>query len=207
MEDYIADQKYGAAGYNFNNNADNALRPIGAAIVFNEMGGDDGTKWDYTLRFNSSNVPATDTTIDIFTRNVDQLFYNSIYTYAGYSGFIQLQSWLDQGIMQHIIFNVWNTDDSNDIEVDYDQFIEQTEMYSKGIFMFPTAAYNQDDYWNFFGAAFPFFLFIMFCYPIITVLSILVEEKQSKIKEGMFSIYMNWELSIAKNQYFVNYKE
>lgn len=60
-----------------------------------------------------------------------------------------------------------------------------TKDYSKGMFMFPTQSYSEGTYWTFVGNVFPFVLFIMFCYPVISVLSVLIEEKESKIKESV----------------------
>eukprot|EP01084_Bolivina_argentea_P269163 457388_1 len=176
LNDYITDAKYGNTGYNFNNTNSDATRPIGAAIVFNTIGDNNGMDWEYTFRFNSSVIPQTDTLIDKFTRNIDQLYYQSAGKYLEFSGFIQLQNWLDQAIMEYMV-NISNAN--------MDTLNIMSKEYSKGLFMFPTKSYEESTYWNYIGQTFPFILFIMFCYPIITVLSILVEEKRSKIKEGM----------------------
>eukprot|EP01084_Bolivina_argentea_P269164 457390_1 len=176
LNDYITDAKYGNTGYNFNNTNSDATRPIGAAIVFNTIGDNNGMDWEYTFRFNSSVIPQTDTLIDKFTRNIDQLYYQSAGKYLEFSGFIQLQNWLDQAIMEYMV-NISNAN--------MDTLNIMSKEYSKGLFMFPTKSYEESTYWNYIGQTFPFILFIMFCYPIITVLSILIEEKQSKIKEGM----------------------
>eukprot|EP01083_Nonionella_stella_P193084 713453_1 len=183
LEDYVTDSAYGNTGYNFDNTKRGSTRPIGAAIVFEETGGDDGITWEYTLRFNSSYIPATKTIIDKFTRNVDLLYFQSVLKYLELSGFIPLQNWIDQAITKHIIQH-HNAQDPNHT-ISQAHLNSMTTEYSKGLFMFPTAKYQQSNFWNTVGGFFSFFLFIMFCYPVITVVSILVEEKQTKIKEGM----------------------
>ena len=132
--------------------------------MFTETGGDDGKTWSYTLRFNSSVVPSTDTEVDIFTRSNEAL-------------------WLDEGIMAFAIEQEYG--DSEVYESRMSELKAKTSEYSKGVFQFASYPYKQDNFWAIAGGLFGFFLFIMFSYPLVTVISILVEEKRSKIKEGM----------------------
>eukprot|EP01084_Bolivina_argentea_P142149 249724_1 len=182
LEDYTKESKYGSTGYNLENTAERASRPVGAAIVFDSTGGDNGLEWHYTFRFNSSDVPTTEIQVDKFTRNHWSLYQETIYNYLDWSGFVQLQNWIDEGIMQYILETTY---EGQELEDKMDRFEFYTTQYDKGVFQFATAEYAKGDYWDAVGSQFPFFCFIMFCYPIITVLSILVQEKQTKIKEGM----------------------
>lgn len=52
-------------------------------------------------------------------------------------------------------------------------------------FWFPTAAYQEDDYWSAMQYTFFFFTLIQFIYPINLNVSSLVEEKAARIAEGM----------------------
>eukprot|EP01083_Nonionella_stella_P063289 164447_1 len=184
LEDYIASPKYGNPGFNFENTNPNATRPIGAAIVFNKIGdASNGLQWKYTLRVNMSLVPSTATSVDIFERNVNQLYAKSLFFYVEQSAFIQLQTWIDESIME---FTIRSSGNDNETVSDLLHLLyEYTTQYSKGVFMFPTRGYVQDLYWYYIGPVFGFYLFIMFCYPITEVLTILVDEKAKKIKETL----------------------
>merc|ERR1719295_1658548 len=185
LEDYITSSVYGDAGFTFANDADNgAQRPIGAAIVFTETGGDDGKTWAYKLRFNSTSTPSTeDGGVDKFTRNNGALYEAGLKLYLESSAFPWLQTWIDEGIMEHVIEQEYG--DSAEYELKMAELTAKTNEYSKGVFQFASYPYKEDNFWLFAGGLFGFFLFIMFSYPLITVISILVEEKRSKIKEGM----------------------
>ena len=118
------------------------------------------------------------------------LYTQSLYYYTEYSGFIQLQNWLDESIMEYMIrYGKYNnnneTNNEETINKLMNKFTSFTKEYSKGIFMFATYPYLNDNYWVFIGQIFGFFLFIMFCYPITEILSILVDEKAKKIKEQL----------------------
>ena len=188
LEDYIDSSEYGSPGFTFENDNPDAYRPIGAAIIFEETGGDNGLTWKYKLRFNSSIVPPTETPIDIFTKNNEEVYDRGLRFYLQQSAAINLQNWLDEAIMELIVNDQYEGDAMLGDKLD--ELTSKTTEYSKGLFQFPSYPYEVDQYWTFVGTQFPFFLFIMFCYPIITVVSILVEEKRSKIKEGMYDCYM-----------------
>eukprot|EP01084_Bolivina_argentea_P053201 97672_1 len=142
LEDYIASSIYSNPGYNFENTIENATRPIGAAIVFNNIGDLSGFKWDYKLRVNMSSIPSTKDSINIFERNYNTLYAMGMYYYMEYSGFIQLQTWIDESIMEYMIrYGQYNNNSNNNNNNDtinnlLNKFYSFTRDYSKGSFMF-----------------------------------------------------------------------
>ena len=190
LEEYVRDDLYGAAGYNFENDAANgALRPVAAAIVFKSVS-DDGKIWDYSLRFNQSRVPYTWSEneyriVDRVTKDGSSLESQSRDQYL-WSGFLNVQGMLDTAITQYIAIDV------NDYP-----YINQTYLanFIKGSFVFPFTSYKTDYYWLIMQVPFVVFAGIMFIYPVIQIISVLVTEKSSKIKEGMkmYVTYFSYE--------------
>merc|ERR1719461_2163803 len=56
---------------------------------------------------------------------------------------------------------------------------------TKGFWAFPVGRYETDDFWSTLQPLFVFFILISFVYPFSQIVKALVEEKASKIKEGL----------------------
>ena len=180
LENYVRDDLYGAAGFNFENDATNgALRPVAAAIVFKSIS-DDGKIWDYSLRFNQSDI--ADTFADKEFKIVDTVTKDGYWLWEDggaryqYSGFLQFQNMIDTAITEYIA-----------VEVNEYPYVNNTYLTDvwKGYFTFPVTSYQVDDYWLYIQIPFIILASIMFIYPVIQIINVLVTEKSSKIKEGM----------------------
>ena len=113
INDYVESNDYGV-GYTVDGSLDyrtreTNIRPIGAAIVFNDIS-EDGLQWDYTIRVNSSSVPSTKKIVDIFERDLHELRYGGYYQYVN-GRFPNFQEWIDQSI-SYFIANITDNVDS-----------------------------------------------------------------------------------------------
>ena len=181
LESYIIDDKYGQIGWE--NGENGALRPIAFAIVFKSVS-NDGKIWDYSLRFDYWNdddrIPQTFTNneytiVNIIEKDISELYDNTAYKYLK-SGFLDLQSMIDIAITQYIAIDINGFDDVNKTYL---------QEFVKGWFIFPMIPIEIDTYWDTWGLPFQIFSAIMFVYPVIQIISVLVNEKSTKIKEGM----------------------
>ena len=178
LNTYVSDKKYAGPGFNLaNTNKDTGLRPVGAAIIINSIS-EDGLVWNYTLRFNQSNVPDTkDNNVNKFERDSEVLLFSGGYFEYVTFGFVQMQNWIDQGIARYI---------AGLKNMNYNAFVTDT---TKGVMPFPFTTYKKDTFWEIISGFFFFLIFVMFCYPVLQVLSLLISEKADKIK-GRYYIYI-----------------
>ena len=201
LKKFVKDDDYGTDYYV--SNELHAHRPIGISIVFDDIS-DDGLEWKYTLRFNGSRCGDTNVDIDEFTRNYQDLYDESIDDYLEGS-FVNIQFWIDEAITYYIsqIDGLKNNNNSNNNMDDsiFIPFINQTlsNKFEAWSFPMPVERYETDDFWSDFETLYVFFLLIQFIYPINNTISVLVEEKSQRIKEGLrmmggtyWSYWLSW---------------
>ena len=154
MDEYVKDVRYAGPGYNFENDNPNATRPVGAAIIFNNVGDDGGFKWNYTLRLNATNIPSTRESVNIFERNFNLLYQSGLYYYVEYNAFIQLQTWIDEAIMEYMIrYGTYidggtATADESTIDQLLEKFKSFTTSYSKVFCVFVYKYFTYFQIWT-----------------------------------------------------------
>ena len=174
LESYIRDNDYRGSDEPLVNS------PLIASIVYKSVS-DDGKVWDYSFRFNQSDVPDTYQNneykiVDVVTKDGGTLEGQSVNQYA-YNGFVSLQWVIDSAITEYMVNNISDTPVAN--------ITAYTQDFAKGWFVFPYDPIQTDFYWLIMQYPFIIFAGLMFIYPVIQIINILVTEKSTKIKEGM----------------------
>eukprot|EP00743_Colponemidia_sp_Colp-15_P004647 GILK01005008.1.p1 GENE.GILK01005008.1~~GILK01005008.1.p1 ORF type:complete len:2608 (-),score=498.63 GILK01005008.1:139-7962(-) len=140
-------------------------------------------QWDYSLRFNTSqradrSVPLTTLNVDIIDRAA-QLKNQDQYIN---SGFIPMQAAADAFILSR----------------------SGASLQQVQVMPFPTPKYKSDSFFSYIATALPIFMVIAFLLPVSRLISGIVLEKESKIREGMrmmglrdFAFYGSWYITYA----------
>jgi len=144
------------------------VRPVSFAIVFDDY--DDWNSITYTLRGNASYFPTTEgDPVDKFTKDFNLLFFASYMKYYTY-GLVNVQHWLNQIITE---------------KVANESGASSAPSFQYGMFVMPTAGYVTDEFYEVLAGMLPFLLILAFIYPYFVITGFVVQEKASKIKEGL----------------------
>eukprot|EP01084_Bolivina_argentea_P043552 80231_1 len=200
VDSYCKEADYGKGWSVVNNSASDEMknRPIAFGISFKEPS-EDGLTWSYELRFNASGdsaasqqggqgepspfegttfpVPSTSQpNVNNFNRKLSTQWTAGTGNYY-YSFFIHLQNYVDAAITEYV---AQQTGIPNP-----EATLAEINNMTRGFFVFPTPAYQADDFWLTITGLFVFFILIAFVYPYSQIVKALVGEKAAKIKEGM----------------------
>jgi len=159
-----------------------------SAVIFQQG----SPNWDYTVRLNKTFTTSTgsrrfDVTTNLGTpplqNSVKSSLINPRMGFGSISPFYQ--SWVDDGYVS--LTNEINTFIATKTCVDASTCTssETFEYSMKQSNPFPSPAYSTNGFWGALGSIFSLFMIVVLLYPLANVISVLVREKEAKLREGM----------------------
>jgi ATP-binding cassette subfamily A (ABC1) protein 3 len=160
-------------------------KPIGTAIVFDQLGSNNPSNmWEYSIRGNSTS--GTPTSPDTSQTALDlQWTLDTGFSVITDRGALVFQHFVDNFIIQRY-------------QVDPTQAPQRSLSFTA----MPTPAYRSDDFADYVGNFLGLLFTVVFLWPVTRQTKAIVEEKESRIKEGMkmmglkeTGVWLSWFLT------------
>ena len=166
-----------------------------SAVIFN----DGLPTWDYSVRLNKTyntnygnrinDVQTTISAVDISVKSSDEFPKSGFGVVPAY-----FKSWLEDGYVA--LTNEVNTFIATETCIaagkctvgdTYDYFLKQSDI-------FPSPEYGTTGFWSALGFVFGLDMIVVLLYPLSNVISVLVREKEAKLREGMKMMSLKTEV-------------